>query len=194
MSNKETQKLKFEDIEFISNWKFLKDELPTIGSTIYLATYAEDIPEPSYEILEVTEDVIKDIYTTSDRRDMWAYKTRPDIDNLFGRKNVNFSLIDINSASWDKYKLQREERGFDDSELWSFDTTVAKFIAPRLRAFKEVSQGFPPQFGTFENWMSAIDDMVYWAEFVAEDCVRDLDDRAKNGKNLFFENFESIWY
>ena len=32
-------------------------------------------------------------------------------------------------------RKQREERGFDTSELWSLDCTIASFILPRLKVF-----------------------------------------------------------
>lgn len=32
-------------------------------------------------------------------------------------------------------RKQREERGFDTSELWSLDHTIASFILPRLKVF-----------------------------------------------------------
>ena len=38
-----------------------------------------------------------------------------------------------------EWKRQREERGFDDRELWSLDVTLAKFLVPRLKAFREVA-------------------------------------------------------
>lgn len=40
---------------------------------------------------------------------------------------------------WDRRTL-----GFDDSELWSLDYTIAKFIAPRLKKYMEVCKGKVP--------------------------------------------------
>lgn len=36
-----------------------------------------------------------------------------------------------------RYFRQRRNRGFDDSELWNFDYTIAKFMAPRMKVFIE---------------------------------------------------------
>ena len=43
----------------------------------------------------------------------------------------------------EKYKNQREERGFDDTETWHLDKTLALFLIPRLERFIQVNNGFP---------------------------------------------------
>jgi hypothetical protein len=62
-------------------------------------------------------------------------------------KNINFSVSDEVYAK-DKEKLdvhqrQRFERGFDDTETWHMDRTMALFIIPRLKRFMEVNNGIP---------------------------------------------------
>jgi len=62
-------------------------------------------------------------------------------------KNINFSVADEIYAK-DKEKLdvhqkQRFERGFDDTETWHIDRTMALFIIPRLKRFMEVNNGIP---------------------------------------------------
>lgn len=52
--------------------------------------------------------------------------------------NVNFSLINSGDKRWGQFKKQRLTRGFDESETWSLDYTIASFIAPRLKAFIEI--------------------------------------------------------
>ena len=52
--------------------------------------------------------------------------------------NVNFSLIGENDDRQEEFKKQRLERGFDESETWSLDYTIARFIAPRLRVFIDI--------------------------------------------------------
>lgn len=53
---------------------------------------------------------------------------------------------------WDPYIFfrpirffwQRRTRGFDETELWNLDSTILKFILPRLQAFRESSRfGWP---------------------------------------------------
>jgi hypothetical protein len=62
-------------------------------------------------------------------------------------KNINFSVAD-EIYEKDKEKLivhqkQRFERGFDDTETWHLDRTMALFIIPRLKRFMEVNNGIP---------------------------------------------------
>ena len=38
-----------------------------------------------------------------------------------------------------KFKEQRKERGFDDTETWCLDSTITSFVLPRLERFKELN-------------------------------------------------------
>ena len=43
----------------------------------------------------------------------------------------------------ERYKKQRDERGFDDTETWHLDKTLTLFLIPRLKRFIELNNGFP---------------------------------------------------
>ena len=43
----------------------------------------------------------------------------------------------------DHFKKQREENGFDDTETWHLDKTLALFLIPRLERFIQVNNGYP---------------------------------------------------
>ncbi len=62
-------------------------------------------------------------------------------------KNINFSVADEvysqDLATREMYKQQRFEQGFDDTETWHMDRTIALFIIPRLKKFIEVNNGIP---------------------------------------------------
>lgn len=60
-----------------------------------------------------------------------------------------------------KYKKQRIERGFDDTELWNLNTSIAKYVLPRLIEFKKMNNGYPANFDNFEDWIDVIDKMIY---------------------------------
>jgi hypothetical protein len=53
--------------------------------------------------------------------------------------NINFTLIEKDSKRWNKFKKQRLKSGFDDSELWSLDSTIIDFILPRLKRYLKVA-------------------------------------------------------
>lgn len=56
-----------------------------------------------------------------------------------GIPNINFSLTKKKDEREKKFLKQRLERGFDDSETWSLDCTIASFLIPRLERLMEIS-------------------------------------------------------
>jgi len=61
--------------------------------------------------------------------------------------NINFSVADEvyekDLATREMYKQQRFEQGFDDTETWHMDRTIALFIISRLKKFIELNNGIP---------------------------------------------------
>lgn len=59
-------------------------------------------------------------------------------------------MRDIIKNYWDTLRwqvrafFQRRTRGFDDSDLWSLHYTILKFVLPRLKRYREVSQNSWP--------------------------------------------------
>lgn len=51
--------------------------------------------------------------------------------------NINFSIYTDDNRE-EEFSKQRLERGFDESEGWALDCTIANFILPRLKAFKHM--------------------------------------------------------
>jgi hypothetical protein len=64
-----------------------------------------------------------------------------------GLNNICFSVSDDvyekDLVKKEQYRQQRFERGFDDTETWHMDRTMALFIIPRLKRFIEVNNGIP---------------------------------------------------
>jgi hypothetical protein len=94
---------------------------------------------------------------------------------------------------------QRRTRGWDDSDTWSLDYTIAKFALPRLIRFKELNNGYPGDFATPEAWDEAIDKMIYSLQA----CIKhnegnDIDiadwPRVKEGLELFGKHFMALWW
>lgn len=48
--------------------------------------------------------------------------------------------------------LKQHNKYFDPRETWSLDWTIAKFVYPRLKKFKEENIGFPHEFKTIDEW------------------------------------------
>jgi len=61
--------------------------------------------------------------------------------------NICFSVADDvyekDLERKEQYRQQRFLNGFDDTETWHMDRTMALFIIPRLKRFIEVNNGIP---------------------------------------------------
>lgn len=116
--------------------------------------------------------------------------------DAYGIENVNFSLISPSDERWDEYKAQRLERGFDDSELWSLDMTIAKFIYPRLKAFAEHC-GSTPSTLKDEEWNIILDDMLKAFEIIINPEKFPWSDEDNKiivkGLDLFRSYFFALW-
>ncbi len=59
--------------------------------------------------------------------------------------NICFSVAEEcyknGTTELERHKKQRFENGFDDTETWHLDRTMALFIIPRLKRFMEVNNG-----------------------------------------------------
>ena len=54
--------------------------------------------------------------------------------------------------SWLRSKYQKVRRGYSDDELWNLDATIAEWIVPRLKTFKEKNCGYPIDVSSKEEW------------------------------------------
>lgn len=81
--------------------------------------------------------------------------------NIDNKKNIYFGLDVDDAVESKKYALQRLERGFDDTETWNLDSTVSRFVAPRLRRFIELNNAYPSEM-TPEEWDEKLNIML-WA-------------------------------
>ena len=110
--------------------------------------------------------------------------------------NICFSFDDGKSEKSEEYKKQRIERGFDDTETYSLDQTIAKFILPRLKRFKEVTVSHPTDM-TFEEWMIILDKITESLEIISkDDFILSLEKEAKikEGIDLFGKYFTKLWW
>jgi hypothetical protein len=97
-----------------------------------------------------------------------------------------------------RFLWQRVTRGFSDQDTWSLDWTIAKFVLPRLRRFREVANGYPEDAGSMAGWLAKIDDMIYAIEIYANghwDAPPNTDwDRVQRGSETFGKYFNHLWW
>lgn len=87
---------------------------------------------------------------------------------------------------------------FNPKELWNLDITIAKFILPRLKAFKKCAAGYPGDL-TEKKWQKMLDKMIFTFEYHADKFAR-LSTMTKKdfktireGFDLFQEYFPALW-
>ena len=95
------------------------------------------------------------------------------------------------------YFWQRRTRGWDDSVTWNLNDEIIAFIAPRLRRFRELNDGYPGNMSE-ESWNAELDEMCWSVDWFVEhaydpDLSKDRD-RADRGIKLLFEKLPCLWW
>ena len=112
--------------------------------------------------------------------------------------NVNFTVDIDDTKARRKYKMQRLERGFDDTETWNLDYTLAKFLAPRLRRFIEVHTGVPAWFISNEKtqeesrqeWLDILNEILWCCEhYDTYEYEDNFFDKSREEQNAIEERF-----
>ena len=182
-----TYQHKHQDINSYDVYKYVNDNIslePSIGNSEYVVDLNYDRIR-SYETAN--------FYYSYDRNEPEVQPRDP-----YGIPNVCFTSIDSTDERWEEYTRQRLSRGFDNSELWNLDGTIAKFIYPRLKAFLEKSdesQAIPGPFETYEEWRNILEQMVKGFELLASDRIKADDEieLEKKALQLFSEYFFGLW-
>lgn len=96
-----------------------------------------------------------------------------------------------NDSRQETWKKQREERGFDNTELWNLDRTIASFIAPRLKAFMEA-----PHVKADLAYYNDLQIVLKAFELLAkeENHSPEVYEEIHKGLKLFSEIYPSLWY
>ena len=115
--------------------------------------------------------------------------------------NINFSVAkevySKDSQTTEKYKLQRQENGFDDTETWHLDRTFSLFMIPRLKRYMEVNNGTPVG-ETAESFDKKINFIINAFEEYYSDKYDDgeIDERKRiyNNARIAVDSLSSIWF
>lgn len=62
-----------------------------------------------------------------------------------------------------KKRLKKKKMGanwIESTELWNLDLTIARFVLPRLIAFKKNNIGHPGEFKSKKDWDNVLDKMI----------------------------------
>lgn len=122
---------------------------------------------------------------------------RTDI-KYMGVPNVCFSLTDASDDREEKFAKQRLERGFDGSETWSLDGTIAKFTLPRLKVFRETVEriGCRPGNLSHKGWLRRLDLMIKAVELYADWKFPDKEHEPtmRRGSALLVRWYGALWW
>jgi hypothetical protein len=119
-----------------------------------------------------------------------------------GIPNINFGY-EVNDDRKERFKKQRLERGFDDSEMWSLYSTISHFILPRLKDYRECIEEFgihPYSLKSVEKWLELLDKMILAFElkiYGSMDSGMEMDEYNKKideGLKAFTKWFSALWY
>ena len=106
--------------------------------------------------------------------------------------NVVFPLVNelgrisdpVLSEDFIHYQIQRIERGFDDTELWSLYNIIVKFTVPRLEALIEL--------GTMDvRYTDDFNFILKEFKLIADDKPSE---RSQEAVDLFAKHFFKLWY
>lgn len=110
---------------------------------------------------------------------------------LLRRRRVFGITVELRHIRW---FWQRLTRGFDDRDLWSLDYTIMAFTLPRLKRFRQVTDGYPGDLPDFEAWEAELDLMIAAFEYLLSDQVILLpDEDHQRGLDLFHSRFGYLW-
>jgi hypothetical protein len=145
------------------------------------------------DIIKFKKDA-EEIINKSSKKDLSEYYNNIQKDIKYtGIPNICFSLTDKDDKREVEFAKQRVERGFDDSETWSLDFTIASFILPRLKRYQElVKDVFVRDYEVEED----INSFMKALELVIRDGVITSEEKevVKKGLEKFPKIFMGLWW
>ena len=107
-----------------------------------------------------------------------------------------FPDIEEMNNSKDFYK----ENGFHYEETWNLDTEIIKFIVPRLAYLRDITDGYPSDLNSYEEWVDILNQILDGFEhylIIMEGEVSALEDigqnKFKKAFELFTKYFGNLW-
>lgn len=101
---------------------------------------------------------------------------------------------EIKKEKKSKKRLQKQlkKNGFDASECWNLDVTIAKFVLPRLKYLRKNTHGYPPTL-TMKEWKATIKKMEKSFKIDVKDKTNADWDAYQEGMDLFAKYFRQLW-
>lgn len=110
-----------------------------------------------------------------------------------GVPNVCFSITEKHDKRERRFRKQRIETGFDDSETWNLDNTICDFIIPRLKVYQKIANKVllreKSLVDKIDKFLLAL--QLYRNESFVTDEQENI---IKEGFSYFPEIFKSLWW
>lgn len=112
----------------------------------------------------------------------------------------NLSSEFTNDPRQESWKKQKEELGFDVRELWDLDFTIAHFIYPRLKYFRDnyAEIGYPGGLNNNVEWINILDKILLaFKIIIMSHKIDDIDydyKKVEEGLILFAKYFNNFWW
>lgn len=112
--------------------------------------------------------------------------------------NINFSIYNEGDTREEAFRKERLKQGFDQSETWSLDCTIAAFIIPRLKEYKKIVLNFFA-YPKDDDFYINIDKMIKAFELIIRNDGNRIwnekeQQQVEEGLKLFSENLLSLWW
>lgn len=155
--------------------------------------------ETYYRVKDPTEFIYSD----------WVYKDSSTlyIDNItdysgnFYASEEEYKKLNERRVKSKEYKLCH---GFEPCESWNLNTTIAYFVYPRLKKFRQDTNCFPIDTKNIDEWYNIIDKMLlafaliidqddneeYINGFYSDKQINEI----KEGLELFAKYFNDLWW
>ena len=161
--------------------------------------------ESEYETYQRVKDPIEFIHSD------WVYK---DSSTLYIDHIADTDSFGNFYKSEEEYKKLNERRikskeykschGFEPCESWGLNTTIAHFVYPRLKKFRQDTNCFPIGTKNIDEWYHIIDKMLLaFALIIDQDDNEELTkcfysdkqmNEIKEGLELFAKYFNDLWW
>ena len=97
-----------------------------------------------------------------------------------------------------KKQLKKLGKYIPYSDTYNLDMIIAQFIVPRLELFKKLTDCYPHQFDSMEEWHEILNKMITAFKVISckTGCKRSEEDRAiiNGGLDLFREYYNELWW
>lgn len=97
-----------------------------------------------------------------------------------------------------KKQLKKIGKYVPCKDTWDLDLTIAEFILPRLELFKKVSDCYPSELNSIEEWYDILDKMIESFRIMTTISSYKFDKKHKEsveqGLDLFRKYYHDLWW